>query len=136
MKVHHYQHRVQYHETDQMGIVHHSNYIKWLEEARNEYLREQGISCRQLEELGILLPVIEVNCSYKQRTYYDDVVTIKVFIKELSRVTITFGYEIKKDGELLLLASTKQSFVNQDFKPFSLERERAEIWATLFGDLR
>ncbi|TDX51403.1 acyl-CoA thioesterase [Orenia marismortui] len=134
MKCHQYQHRVQYYETDQMGIVHHSNYIKWFESARNEYLRKQGISCRELEKLGVLLPVIEVNSSYKQRTYYDDLVTIRVFVKGLSRVTITFGYEIKKGEELLVAGSTKQSFVNRDFKPVSLQREKPKIWEIICGD--
>ncbi|WP_018248706.1 acyl-CoA thioesterase [Orenia marismortui] len=134
MKSYQYQHRVQYYETDQMGIVHHSNYIKWFESARNEYLRKQGISCQELEELGVLLPVIDVNCSYRQRTYYDDLVLIKVFIKELRRVTITFAYEIKKGEELLVAGSTKQSFVNKDFKPFSLQREKPQIWKMISNE--
>ena len=80
-----YVRRVKYHETDQMGVVHHANYLHWFEEARTEYLREQGVSYRELEENGVIMPVAEVNCSYHQPAYYDEQVTIIAKIKELKR---------------------------------------------------
>ena len=72
-----YKHLVQYYETDQMGIVHHSNYIRWFEEARSYILEENGFGYKKMEELGIISPVLSVNARYKSMTHYYDTVIIK-----------------------------------------------------------
>ena len=76
MKVKPCLHRVAYYETDQMGIVHHSNYIRWFEEARDEVVREYGIDYRQIEARGVLMPVVNVSCDYKSAAKYADQVSI------------------------------------------------------------
>ena len=73
--------KVQYHETDRMGITHHSNYIKWMEEARIDFLDKVGYSYARLEAEGILSPVIGVECSYKHPTTFDDTVRIVVGVE-------------------------------------------------------
>ena len=73
-----YKHLVQYYETDQMGIVHHSNYIRWFEEARSYILEENGFGYKKMEELGIISPVLSVNARYKSMTHYYDTVIINV----------------------------------------------------------
>ena len=73
-----YTHRVQYYETDQMGIVHHSNYIRWFEEARIDWMRHCGISYREMEKQGIIVPVLGVEATYRQMVHFDDLVDIKV----------------------------------------------------------
>ncbi|GAB6138228.1 acyl-CoA thioesterase [Halanaerobaculum tunisiense] len=126
--------RVRYCETDQMGVVHHANYLHWLEVARTEYLRQQGVSYSQLEEAGVLLPVSEVNCNYHRPAQYDDLITIIVKIKKLKRVTITFEYQVYNEEELLVTATTVHPFVNHDFKPVSLRQEHPQLWEQIFSE--
>ena len=73
--------KVQYHETDRMGITHHSNYIKWMEEARISFLDRAGYNYARLEEEGILSPVIGVECQYKHPTTFDDTVRVTVGVE-------------------------------------------------------
>ena len=73
-----YEHRVQYYETDQMGIVHHSNYIRWFEEARTDMLRQIGIGYGEMECRGIASPVLEVSAKYRAMTRFEDMVVIRV----------------------------------------------------------
>ena len=73
-----YIHKVQYYETDKMGIVHHSNYIRWMEEARVAFLERIGWSFARLEESGLVSPVTEVSCKYKAPCTFADVITIKI----------------------------------------------------------
>jgi len=72
MPIEPYFRRVFYYETDRMGFVHHSNYIRWLEEARMDYMRKLGIDCKLLEDQGIIIPVTGVSCEYRQSVYFDD----------------------------------------------------------------
>ncbi|GAB6099261.1 thioesterase family protein [Halanaerocella petrolearia] len=128
------QRRVEYHETDQMGVVHHANYLHWFEVARTEYFRDKGCSYKELEEVGVLLPVLEVNCNYHRPAKYDDLVTIIVKIKELKQVKISFEYQVKLEDELLMTGTTTHPFVNQDFKPIPLRKKHSELWDKIFGD--
>ena len=81
-----YRHIVQYYETDKMGITHHSNYIRWMEEARIDFLSKIGWSHAKLEEEGIISPVIAVECKYMQSTTFWDTVDIEVTVKEFKGV--------------------------------------------------
>ena len=77
-----YTHRIAYYETDRMGVAHHSNYIRWMEEARVDFLERIGWPYGKMEELGVLSPVIAVNCEYKKSTTFDDLVSIRVTVRE------------------------------------------------------
>ena len=81
MAEHCYKHKVQYYETDQMGMVHHSNYIRWFEEARVDYLDAIGLPYKQMEEEGIGSPVLEMHCQYKSKVTFGETVTIRVRMK-------------------------------------------------------
>ena len=81
-----YIHQAQYYETDQMGIIHHSNYIRWMEEARIAYMDEMGFPYRAVEEAGIVSPVLEVQCAYKSMTHFGDRVCIEVKLRSFSGV--------------------------------------------------
>ena len=72
-----YTHKVQYYETDKMGITHHSNYIRWMEEARIDFLEKSGFSYDKLEKDGIISPVVSVECSYKKTTTFSDEISIE-----------------------------------------------------------
>ena len=73
--------RVRYYETDMMGITHHSNYLRWFEVARTEYLREAGMPYRSLEDMGLDCPVIGVRCRYLHPSRYDDLITVQTWVK-------------------------------------------------------
>ena len=96
--------RVRYAETDQMGVVYHSNFIIWMEVGRVELLRALGFTYREMETDGIHLPVAEVKCRYKAPAKYDDLIVVRTRMLNLRRSLIHFGYEIRRDGEDTLLA--------------------------------
>jgi acyl-CoA thioester hydrolase len=86
--------RVRYNETDQMGIVHHSNYIFYYEVARTELMRSLGTSYREMEERGALLVVRDVRSRFVAPAYYDEILTVRVSIREMPTVKVTFDFEI------------------------------------------
>lgn len=96
--------RVRYAETDQMGVVYHSNFIIWMEVGRVELLRLLGYSYREMEQDGLHLPVAEVKCRYKAPAKYDDVILIRTRMVNLRGYLIHFGYEIIRDEDKTLLA--------------------------------
>ncbi len=91
--------RVRYVETDQMGIAHHTNYFSWMEAARAELMREHGMSYRELEERGYLLPVREAYCRYRKSLKYDDIVEIEARLLEIGGAHIKIGYRIFLKGD-------------------------------------
>ena len=124
-----YIHKVQYYETDKMGIVHHSNYIRWMEEARVDFFEKIGCNYKKLEDEGIISPVIGVECNYKVSTKFEDYVEIEVKIKEFKGVKLIFEYLMKniETGELVADAKSKHCFVNSDNRPIILKKEFPEL---------
>jgi acyl-CoA thioester hydrolase len=96
--------RVRYAETDQMGVVYHSNYVIWFEVGRVETLRKLGLTYKQLEQQGCHLPVVEVRCRYKAPARYDDLITVRTRLKKVRSNLIRFGYEIVRSADGTLLA--------------------------------
>lgn len=94
--------RVRYGETDQMGVVYHGNYAQYLELGRVEWLRKFGVSYRQMEDSGIMLPVITLNIKFKKPARYDDLIKVKTQLVKMPSVTIEFNYEIRNDTDELL----------------------------------
>ena len=74
IKIRPYEHHAKYYETDQMGIIHHSNYIKWMEEARMDLMDQIGLSYKQMEEMEIISPVLSVSCEYHSMVHFDDTI--------------------------------------------------------------
>ena len=97
-----YQHLAKYYETDQMGIIHHSNYIRWFEEARIDYMNQIGLTYKKMEDEGIISPVLEVNCQYLNMMYFDDLATIKVSVTDYTGVRFAFKYEIYNQNNKVL----------------------------------
>ncbi len=105
--------RVRYGETDQMGVVWHGNYILYFEAARTEALRALGGSYRELEESGIMMPVVACDVAYHQPAYYDDLLTITVRINEPPRSRMTFAYEVRNEADdLIATGHTILAFIN------------------------
>jgi acyl-CoA thioester hydrolase len=113
MKFDEIQIRVRYGETDQMGVVYHGNYALYLEMGRIEWLRKLGISYKNMEEKGVMLPVVSLNINYKKSAVYDDVINVKTQLKNTPSARIEFEYEITNEqGEILTLASTTLVFID------------------------
>ena len=122
-----YIHKVHYYETDKMGIVHHSNYIRWLEEARVQAMEEMGYSFFKLEEEHIYSPVLSYNVEIKHSTTFDDNVEIYPRVKKYNGVKLEMEYEIKLDGKLIATAITKHCFTNKNGLPQRLNKTVPEL---------
>jgi len=110
--------RVRYSETDQMAYVYYGNYASYFEVARVEAFRHIGFSYKEMEESGILMPVLEYRTKYFKPAKYDDLLTINVFIKEKPGVRIKFDYEVyNEENTLLTIAETTLVFINNVGKP-------------------
>ena len=120
-----YIHKVHYHETDKMGITHHANYIKWMEEARVDFLDQMGFGYAKLEKDGIISPVIGIECQYKHPTTFDDEVRINVCVEEFRGVRLVIRYTMTnlKTGDLVLTGKTVHCFVDVSGKPIILKRQ-------------
>ena len=110
-------HRVNYSETDQMGVVYHARYLVWLDVARCEHLRATGLSYRELEEAGFRLAVSEAALRYRQPARYDDEVWVRCWAREAVPRRVTFGYAVEHvDGRLLLTATVALLCLDADFR--------------------
>lgn len=129
-----YRRKAQYHETDQMGIIHHSNYVKWMEEARIDFMKEMGFGYGEVENRGIVSPVAGVSVSYKKPVLFDDVVEISVSVRKYSGAVLELDYEFFNvtRGEVCTVASSKHCFT-RDGKLVSLKRKIPEL-DVLFRD--
>lgn len=127
-----YRHKVQYYETDKMGITHHSNYIRWMEEARVDFLAQIGWNYDRLEEMGIVSPVTEITCKYKTVTTFADEVFITVTAEEFSGIRLKLHYEMKNaDGTLVCEAHSEHCFLNTNGRPIRMQKEYPELFETL-----
>jgi len=124
-----YVHKVNYYETDKMGITHHSNYIRWMEEARIYFLEQIGLGYAKLEQSGIISPVIGIECNYKATTTFSDEIEIEARIKEFKGVKLIIEYTMinAKTKELVMQGISKHCFVNKDNKPIILKKDFPEL---------
>ncbi len=122
--------KVYYYETDRMGITHHSNYIRWMEEARLDFLNQIGCNYDEMEMKGVISPVVSVNCRYKRKTTYSDVISINVRIKEFDGITLKFGYRMvnTKDDMVVCIAESEHCFVDSDFKLMNLKKDSPDYY--------
>lgn len=124
--------RVRFSDTDMMGVVHHSNYIKYFELARIEYLRRRGLDYSSWIKLGLHLPVIAVEVEYKRPAYLDDLLTIEARLSYLSRVKVGFDYRVLRpaDDEEILLAQghVLVACVGNDHAPLRMSKDAEELF--------
>lgn len=128
--------RARYGETDQMGIIYHPNYYVYFEIGRTEFLREiGGISYKQMEQEGIMLPIVETHCKYRLPAKYDDNLIVKTMIKEMTVARISFSYELVRaeDKKVLAEGETVNAFTNMEGKPINLKKTNPEIYNKLFS---
>ena len=105
--------RIRYAETDKMGYSYYGNYPTFFEVGRTEFLREMGISYKELEDLGYMLPITSLSIKYLKPAIYDDLITVRTFLKYLHPIRVEFDYEIfNQKGELLTTGNTLLVFIS------------------------
>ncbi|TVZ59410.1 acyl-CoA thioester hydrolase [Flavobacteriaceae bacterium MAR_2010_105] len=105
--------RIRYGETDQMGVVYHGNYAQYFEIGRTEWLRSLGATYKQMENDGIMLPVISLSVNYKKSVRYDDLIKVKTSLKKMPTASIEFDYEIlDESGEIVTTGNTILAFID------------------------
>lgn len=124
---------VRYAETDKMGIAHHSVYPIWYEVARTEAIKKIGITYTQMEELGIMMPLVELNCKYILPADYEDELLIQVGISKLTPVRIVFEFKVYKvsDNSLINTGSTMHAFVDHNLKPLNLKKLFPDLYENI-----
>ncbi|MDE7321440.1 MAG: acyl-CoA thioesterase [Lachnospiraceae bacterium] len=124
-----YLHHTKYYETDQMAIVHHSNYIRWMEEARMDAMGQFGISYRDMEADGVISPVVSVNCQYKSMVHFDDTVEIQVKVTKYNGVRLDLTYEMTDmdTGELRAIGTSTHCFLGREGQVISLKHDYPKI---------
>ncbi|MBD5157450.1 MAG: acyl-CoA thioesterase [Butyrivibrio sp.] len=128
-----YERGVHYYETDQMGIVHHSNYIRWFEEARTDFLEQIGLPYDKIEKEGILIPVLGVSCKYKSAIRFGDIVCVHLKITYFNGVRFRVSYQImgKETGVLHAVGESEHGFVNRDMVPVRMKKEFPQMYELL-----
>lgn len=126
--------RVRFVDTDMMGVVHHSNFLKWFETARVTYLREAGVDLWDLMNDGYSFPISDVRCSYKVPAKYDDCLEIAVKLLELSKAKMVFSYQVRRenDNELLAEGYTCNIFANEKGRVTRLPGKYYDALKTFF----
>lgn len=125
--------RVRYKETDQMGVVYYGNYFTWFEVGRNDFFRNLNLGCKELEEKGVLLPVIETGCKYISSAKFDEEILIETQLTELKGVRMKLNYKIyrKEDKALLAEGFTRHAFVDKNLRPIRFKKEFKNVWDKL-----
>ncbi len=126
-----YKHVVQYYETDKMGITHHSNYVRFMEEARVSFLEKIGWGYDKLEKEGVISPVISISCDYKKPTTFADEIEIEISVALLTRVKFTINYVMRVGDDVVCTAQSSHCFVSQSGRPISIQKQYPEFFAAL-----
>ena len=132
-----YEHQAQYYETDQMGIIHHSNYIRWMEEARMDYLSRIGFPMETIESAGIVSPVVSVGCHYKKPYRLNERILIHVDIQSYNGVKLVLCYRMfeKGTGELRAEGESSHCFTTSEGRICSLKKAYPQLHARLMEEL-
>jgi acyl-CoA thioester hydrolase len=130
--------RVRYAETDAMGLVYYANYLVWFELGRTEWIRAHGVTYREFEEHGILLPVVHASCDYRRSARYDDLIRIETTVTKLTRASVAFAYRVLRaepgPQELLVEGRTEHAFMSREGRVTRLDRN-SPFWTTLAAAL-
>lgn len=126
-----YQRRVRYYETDRMGVVHHSNYLRLLEDARMDWIRDHIMNYNDMEKMGIIIPTAEATGHFRAYLNYDDLFSITIHLLQFNGVRMKFSYEIHnaETGKLCYEGDSVQYFAtDEDYHPFSIKRKFPDIY--------
>ena len=132
-----YIHRVQYYETDMMGVTHHANYIHWMEEARIDFMDQLGFPYVKMEAAGVYSPVKSLSCDYRHTSTFGDTITIHVSVESFNGVVLTIAYDMRNSqDETVCTARSEHVFLNREAHFVRLQREMPEFCAALEANLK
>ena len=122
--------KINYYETDKMGIVHHSNYIRFFEEARCKLLEDSGLPYDLMEANGIMSPVLGISCNYKHHVTFGDIIEVHAYVKEFTGVKFTVGYKVfNKDANVLcVLGESNHCFTDSNLKPINIKKHHNDVF--------
>ena len=128
-----YHHKVQYYETDMMGITHHANYIRWMEEARIDFMEQIGFPYAAMEAQGIVSPVKSVSCNYQHTSTFNDEIVITVSLASFNGVVLVMRYDMQngKTGEQVCSASSEHVFLDREGHFVRMKRVMPEFYSCL-----
>ncbi len=125
--------QAKYYETDQMAVVHHSNYIRWFEEARVDFLEQIGLGYDKIEAAGVYSPVLSVTCEYKSSVRFHDMVVVKAILRHFNGIKMKIEYQVLDAAtkQLRAVGASEHCFVTTDFKPTSLKKTHKDMYDIL-----
>lgn len=126
-----YKHKINYYETDKMGVTHHSNYVRFMEESRIDFLEKIGWGYDKMEQEGIISPVVSLECNYRNTTTYPDVIEVSVQVLKLSAFKLTFGYTMKVKDKVVFTGKSSHCFLDSFGKPVMMESKYPELFGIL-----
>ena len=127
----------QYYETDRMGVIHHANYIHWMEEARISFLNQLGFPYAVMEEKGILSPVKAISCEYKNSCTFGDRITIAISVESFNGVVMALRYRmLNEQGTVVCEASSEHVFLNREGRFVRLKREMPEFCEAIENEMK
>lgn len=132
MKIEPFYRTTLYYETDKMGIVHHSNYVRWLEEARIDLLKQIGLPYDEMEKNGIMIPVLSVSCQYKYAVKFNETICIKMKMEDFTGLKFKISYRVtdKESGDIRVIGESAHFFVDDNFKPIRVKNVNPKIYDT------
>lgn len=125
-----YRHEVKYYECDRMGVTHHSNYIRFMEEARIDWMDRLGYGFDRMEAEGVVSPVVSLSCKYKSTTTFKDIIEISIEVESLSELKISFAYTMRCRGKVVCTASSTHCFLESG-RPVVLARRFPGLYAAI-----
>ena len=134
IKVPPYVHEVKYYECDRMGVTHHSNYVRFMEEARIWWLDQLGYGYERMEAEGIVSPVVALSVNYKHTTTFKDRIEIEVSVSEMTELKLSFSYTMKVSGKLVCTASSTHCFLDGG-RPVVLANRFPQLYAAISSTL-
>ena len=129
-----YRHEVKYYECDRMGITHHSNYIRIMEEARVDWMDQVGYGFERMEAEGVVSPVVDVECHYLRTTTFKDVIEVKVSVASMSMLKIKFQYIMTCNGKEVCKALSTHCFM-ENGKPVALANRFPQLYEALLSNI-
>ena len=129
--------KVQYYETDMMGVTHHANYIHWMEEARIDFMDQLGFPYSRMEAEGVLSPVKALTCEYKQPCTFGDEIKITVSVESFNGVVMAIIYDMRnQQGDVVCTARSEHVFLNRDGRFVRMKREMPEFCQAIDHELK
>ena len=123
--------KVQYYETDMMGVAHHSNYIRWMEEARIDFMDQMGFPYKRMEEEGVLSPVKSIRVNYLKPCTFGDEVEITVGVRDFNGVVITMAYDMRVNGEAVFNGTSEHVFLDREGRFVRMRRVMPDFCAAV-----